>query len=1267
MKKLYRNFAYTLFLFFCFITTYGQLPDFTFTLTATNETCTGNGKLDFQVTGTNPGATMIYTVYKLPETTTPFRTLSANSITGLNAATYRVIAKQIVGSLENTQQKEAVILDRRASLDFNMASSDASACSTNGIITVTVTAGNPTGYEIISGPAIRPIQTSNVFRNLAAGSYLIRVHDACGNAASRSHTLVTPEYLTNGISILPVQFPEPELTACNQIKVGHQLLITNQYYVAFPLTFKYTIRPPGGGAPIVITNIVNGIPGRHPGGSLPQTGSFEVDIPYFTTSFNYDLLVTDACGRSYNRNNNVVDQKMTASLSPADASCGRKILKTAAVNYKFPITIQFLSAPAGFNPNSFNAGHPTFNDFPEYGSIANPVPEGSYSIRVTDACGRISNAQTTVTNRSEASVSATNTCQSGITIKASVGGSRIVSVRIMSAPTGFQFPLPYNASAYINSDGTVTILGILISGAYILEIKDDCSNTFTESVTVPTLVPPIYNVSYMGGCQTGFGSVYISRNPTGSIQSVVFNSVPSNYPASLPRDVSANIRDSYFMMDGLPVGTYQATIIDACNTPQIVTLIVRDYTGTTTINIIERCSSFDLHLSHSNSNSLANLGYWLQKKNATTGAWEHPTTGLAYDGISIPNSGNSTPLLNNQLNVNLGIGASYRVLTASSLFASANSTNSFCLHVLREFQTGANPVINQALSFSCSANLSDVLIDATGSGTLIYKIIEKNYLPFNVNNGNSSLFTGLQTGIYRFQVEDLCGNRATLIHDLTAPFVFAISPTLCSGVNSSLSVPNFSYLQYKWYKDGQESTVLSTNSTLNFNPLNLGVHAGIYHVKIIYPSNANSCLNQTLTYTINPSIAPNPGIGSNISLCTIPTSINLFNYLNGTYDANGTWEQITPGGTLVNNLWNLTGITSGSYSFKYVVSGLCGIRAEALVSIGFLNVVLAPSVSTMPSVCIGEPVNIVVTNPNLLYTYSWTGPNGFTASGINPTFPNASLAIAGDYYVTATLAGCPSQPAVSRLDVKPLPEFHFKNTTYSICVGQNIKISILGDNFNENLAQYTWYFEGAEIFGAITSEIEIDQPGIYKVIANHNGCNSEKEIRVELNTNVFEVGTRVGCENEIYQIAAFALNNSFNESRALYSWTGPNGFTSTSQFADVTGLDSGEYHVTVTEEGGCRSEASITIKKAYCNIPKGISPNGDSKNDTWYLVGMDIEKVKIFNRYGTEVYEQNDYLEHWHGQSKEGKDLPTATYYYYIKFKSGHEKTGWVYLNREVN
>ncbi|MBC8643813.1 gliding motility-associated C-terminal domain-containing protein [Flavobacterium lindanitolerans] len=135
--------------------------------------------------------------------------------------------------------------------------------------------------------------------------------------------------------------------------------------------------------------------------------------------------------------------------------------------------------------------------------------------------------------------------------------------------------------------------------------------------------------------------------------------------------------------------------------------------------------------------------------------------------------------------------------------------------------------------------------------------------------------------------------------------------------------------------------------------------------------------------------------------------------------------------------------------------------------------------------------------------------------------------------------------------------------------------------------------------------------------------------------------------------------------RYLYR-TGPNGFNATTQSTDITGLESGVYTVVVTNEEGCTATTSIPVEKAIVKYQKEFLQTAIIKT-TPNLAGLDILKVKIFNRYGTEVYEMNNYVNQWHGQCSDGKLLPTATYYYYIAFRDGKEKTGWVYLNREVN
>ncbi|MCR5863285.1 gliding motility-associated C-terminal domain-containing protein [Flavobacterium sp. J372] len=82
-----------------------------------------------------------------------------------------------------------------------------------------------------------------------------------------------------------------------------------------------------------------------------------------------------------------------------------------------------------------------------------------------------------------------------------------------------------------------------------------------------------------------------------------------------------------------------------------------------------------------------------------------------------------------------------------------------------------------------------------------------------------------------------------------------------------------------------------------------------------------------------------------------------------------------------------------------------------------------------------------------------------------------------------------------------------------------------------------------------------------------------------------------------------------------------------------------------------------------CKVPKGLSPNGDNKNDTFDLSEICVRKLKIFNRYGLTVYEADNYMNEWHGQSSYG-DLPTATYFYVITLTSGEKITGWVYLQK---
>lgn len=93
-----------------------------------------------------------------------------------------------------------------------------------------------------------------------------------------------------------------------------------------------------------------------------------------------------------------------------------------------------------------------------------------------------------------------------------------------------------------------------------------------------------------------------------------------------------------------------------------------------------------------------------------------------------------------------------------------------------------------------------------------------------------------------------------------------------------------------------------------------------------------------------------------------------------------------------------------------------------------------------------------------------------------------------------------------------------------------------------------------------------------------------------------------------------------------------------------------------------------------CVISQGLSPNGDGFNDNLDLRFLDdrsgISTLEIFNRYGQKVYEKANYRDEFIGQSDNGNNLTTGTYFYVIKFEQEDEvygilKKGWIYINRE--
>ena len=85
-----------------------------------------------------------------------------------------------------------------------------------------------------------------------------------------------------------------------------------------------------------------------------------------------------------------------------------------------------------------------------------------------------------------------------------------------------------------------------------------------------------------------------------------------------------------------------------------------------------------------------------------------------------------------------------------------------------------------------------------------------------------------------------------------------------------------------------------------------------------------------------------------------------------------------------------------------------------------------------------------------------------------------------------------------------------------------------------------------------------------------------------------------------------------------------------------------------------RKPTLFVIPKVEVIIPGGFSPNNDGIDDTWFIkrpYGTNIS-VKVFNRWGNEVYSNANYQNDWRGKGISnfiGEDVPEGTYYYIIE------------------
>lgn len=763
-------------------TSYAQLGDFTLDVTKTDETCLGNGTLTFSTTNTNPLASLQYAVYKYPDLVVPVHVLTANVLGGLNAGTYKVVANQLLNEFSNSQSIDITINHVDIPILFDIVPAN-SNCGQGGQITFSITQGTVVSYEIISGPVIMPLQSSNIFAGIPNGTYNIRMFDECGQGEVITYTLTLSP--PAGLEISDAIYTVDQNGSCNVISVTNTITAPQGTIISYPVTVEVTINPPGG-PPIIETHVF-------PSGN-PSEIIISRDFDIFPDDYTYSIKVSESCAQ-YFRSGIVFQPDPSVKLDDEIGLCGKKFLTIAVQNFKAPYFVSFTNFPPGFDPAQFNNQNlGPFTAEAIYGSEENPVPEGIYTIVITDACSRTATDTLDVKylEPDPSAIGRNNGCFAVLgRINISIPERDVVVARVVSAPAEYTLThmLPEDISPLI-VNGRIIMLNVPL-GNYEFEITDDCAIDYKEvDVIVPAFVEKEFTISSLSDCGAGNGAVRMASG-NGRLQSVTLTLAPASY-GNFPADVSMNIDASgLFFMGNLPEGNYEFTGIDVCGIQHAMPISVSGYVPDThTFTHLPHCGSFDIDL-HDNADD-GSTGYWLQEFNETAQRWEHPVTGVAYTEGTVPDTSSAMALSNNSTTHNFTVSGIFRILKSFGSYDNGVSSKS-CVENLGGFSYSMGLKIANVYNLSCNGHPDDVYIDAVnGLQPYIYRIKKKDAIDFPVDNGNNSVFTGLQPGIYHFEVEDSCGNQAPSIVNInTLPsLVDAATPNdmvVCAPAGSMLN------------------------------------------------------------------------------------------------------------------------------------------------------------------------------------------------------------------------------------------------------------------------------------------------------------------------------------------------------------------------------------------------------------------------------------------------------------------------------------------------
>jgi uncharacterized protein (DUF2141 family) len=479
-------------------------------------------------------------------------------------------------------------------------------------------------------------------------------------------------------------------------------------------------------------------------------------------------------------------------------------------------------------------------------------------------------------------------------------------------------------------------------------------------------------------------------------------------------------------------------------------------------------------------------------------------------------------------------------------------------------------------------SVNNVLCAGTPTGS-IYIQVTGSVPPYTFQWSNGATTQNLvNVPIGNYSVTVTASNQG---HASKGPFVITqpatalsaslayTSPAGCNGmggtaaVNASGGTPGYSYL----WSNGANTPAVNN------------LAAGNYFCTV---TDANGCTKVVSNIVIAPPtipvayVAPAPTI-----TCSAPSVT-----LNGTGSSTGqniVYNWTTIGGNIVSGANTLTPVVNASAVYELTVTNsenTCSASASITV----------PQNTAAPTANAGPPGTINCNNPSIAlsgsgstgpnFTYLWTTTGGNIVSGATTLTPTVNAGGSYTLKITNTDNGCTKTATTTVAANTTAPNASASGGEITCTVSS---VQLAGNSTTPGVT-YSWAGPGG--FSSNQQNPSVSQGGTYTLTVTHpgSGCTATATAVVSQNNTIPDVTASGGTLNCL--VSNLALNGNSNTPDVTYSWSGPNGFSSTQQNPQVSAP--GNYALTVTAPNGCTATANALVSQNITQPTANAGPNG---------------------------------------------------------------------------